>query len=82
MVDNDTPLVNVGRTAKHGSYAYFSGTGPSLYRCVDCAFGIAERTKFYCGKFYDLTGKQGDPIPKHSKTCKYFGLAKGAGIHD
>jgi hypothetical protein len=79
VVDNTAPLTSVGSRARHGSYAYIPGTGPTLYRCGDCAHGIEDRTKFYCGKYYDLMGRRGDPIPKHAKSCKYFKLAKGAG---
>lgn len=77
MMDNTAPLKNVGKTAKHGCYAFMPGTGPSLYRCVDCAFGETDKTKFFCGKFFMLRGFRGDPIPKHAKTCKYFELKKG-----
>lgn len=82
MVENATPLTNVGGRARHGSYAYIPGTGPTLYRCADCAHGVEDRTKFFCGKYFLLMGKRGDPIPRHAKSCKYFELAKGAGIHE
>jgi hypothetical protein len=79
MADNTAPIKNVGARAKHGSFAYLPGTGPSLYRCIDCGHGETDRTKFFCGKYFMLVGRRGDPIPKHSKTCKYFEAAKGVG---
>lgn len=79
MAENTGPIRNVGARAKHGSFASFPGEGPTLYRCVDCAFGETDRTKFYCGKYFMLMGRRGDPIPKHSQTCKYFKPASGAG---
>lgn len=72
MADNTRPLKDVVKRARHGSFAYIPGTGPALYRCIDCGHGVEDRTKFYCGKYFMLMGRRGDPIPRHTETCKYF----------
>lgn len=69
---------DLSKTAKHGSYAYFPGTGPNK-RCAACEFFIGGGVdpdnitkKGNCAKFRELTGNKGNQIPRSAKACKYF----------
>lgn len=52
--------------------AFFAGTGPFYKTCNDCTFFKYIAHQRRCGKYVDLTGKSGPPIPSTTKACKYF----------
>jgi hypothetical protein len=71
-MENDYPLLNVAGKARLGSYATFPGTGPQGARCSGCTHQAAQGTRFVCGKYKVLTGRQGSPIDPASPACRYF----------
>jgi hypothetical protein len=66
--------------------AHFAASGPFGETCQRCAFfgyhrkitnkaGDTVRTVFKsgcCRKFFELTGKHGDPIPPRTESCHYL----------
>jgi hypothetical protein len=81
----DPELVRqIGQTV--AGMAHFSATGPLGTQCKDCQLygyhrvirnnvGDAVRSVFRkncCGKFHELTGKHGDPIPATTESCRHF----------
>lgn len=72
-------LSDVNRTAKHGSFAHFPGSGPVGKYCDKCAhFSAAEKKKGWglCIKFKQLMGFKGNQIRGSSQSCKYFEVAR------
>jgi hypothetical protein len=71
-MDNLFPLLNSSSAAKLGCYASLPGTGPSGEICARCSLLEPLKSKFVCGKYKSLTGRQGRPISPNSAACKYF----------
>jgi hypothetical protein len=69
---NTMPILNTDRPAKMGSYASFPGTGPTGEVCSRCALQIADKSRFVCEKYRQLTGRKGSPISPASAACRYF----------
>jgi hypothetical protein len=69
---NNLPILNTDRPAKMGSYAGFPGTGPAGEVCSRCALQVADRSKFLCDKFREMTGRKGSPISPGTAACKHF----------
>jgi hypothetical protein len=76
-------IANLAGTAKHGSYAYFPGTGPDKKTCADCEFYLGggvdpqDITKTgFCDRFKEITGKKGHRISMSSPACREFEVRK------
>jgi len=68
-------LANLNKTAKHGSFAHFPGSGPSGKYCEKCGFySPADKKRGWgvCIKFKQLMGHKGSQIRGSSESCKYF----------
>ena len=64
---------NYSKTAKHGGYAHFPGTGPSPSTCSTCGYAKREgHTKTFCRKATELTGHNRGSINPFSPACKYY----------
>jgi hypothetical protein len=69
---NTMPILSPDKPAKLGSYAGFPGTGPTGEVCSRCALQVADRSKFICDKFRQMTGRKGSPISPGTAACRYF----------
>lgn len=71
-MNNNSPLLNPDRKASFGNYAALPGSGPSGTVCSGCSHLKPHGSRFTCGKFRDLTGRNGKPIISASASCRYF----------
>lgn len=71
-----TGVRNPNGIARHGSYAFFPGSGPENRCCCDCASMREDRRKHFCGVYQQITGNKGTAIDRLSPACRHFVQAK------
>jgi hypothetical protein len=71
-MENTLSLQSSNGAAKFECHAHFPGTGPIGEICARCALLEADKNKFVCGKYRQLTGRKGKPISPNSSACRYF----------
>lgn len=69
---NTMPILNPDKPARFGCYASFPGSGPSGEVCSRCAHQLADKSRFVCDKFRQMTGRKGSPISPGTAACRYF----------
>lgn len=63
--------------------AFFAETGPFATTCGQCIHLSDKTNKNFrprrcpgCLKYFDLTGRHGDSVPRNTPSCKYFKRSK------
>lgn len=74
MRAHDGSKFNNSGIHKHGSYAFFPGTGPDGKFCMSCDLLTPGKGGFRCAKFREITGRWGHPINEGTPSCKYYVL--------
>ena len=71
-MNNTAPLLDTDRKVQHGNYAGIPGTGPAGTVCSGCGRLEPDGSRFRCGHFKVLTGRNGKPISSAAASCRYF----------